>query len=66
MKKYKEKKTGEIWEAIDRQHIKYFESSPNFTEVKEVEDKKQKDNHKKIKQEAEVSSTIDTSNGENK
>lgn len=61
MKKYKEKKTGEIWYAIDRQHIEYFSKNPNFTEVKEVEDKKVKS-----KDETDVSSTTDTSNEENK
>ena len=37
MKQYKEKKTGMIWVAVDKQHIKYFDSNPNFIEVKKEE-----------------------------
>jgi len=37
MKQYKEKKTGMIWVAVDEQHIKYFDSNPNFIEVKKEE-----------------------------
>ena len=61
MKKYKEKKTGRIWYAVDRQHIKYFEENPNFTEVKEkVVDKKPKIT------EAKETTTESTSTEENK
>ncbi len=60
MKKYKEKKTGRIWYAVDRQHIKYFEENPNFTEVKEVVDKKPKTT------EANKSTTETASTEENK
>jgi len=42
MKKYKEKKTGMIWVAVDMQHIKYFDNNPNFIEVREEKFDKKK------------------------
>ena len=51
MKKYKEKKTGMIWVAVDEQHIKYFDSNPNFIEVKEEKFDKKKVVNTNIKKE---------------
>lgn len=62
MKKFKEKETGNIWYAIDKEHINYFEKNPKFIEVKAVEDKRVELKSKKNKKEAQVSSTVDTLN----
>lgn len=61
MKKFKEKKTGLIWYAIDKEHIEYFKNNPKFVEVKAVEDKKVK----KAKTNTQVSSTDDASEENN-
>lgn len=42
MVKFKNKKTKEIWEAFDKEHIKYFKSNPNFEEVKSEDIKLEK------------------------
>lgn len=37
MKKFRNRKTKDIWYAFDKGHIQYFENNPNFLEVKEKE-----------------------------
>lgn len=64
MKNYRDKRTGLIYCAFDRQHIKWFDNNPNYEEIKEekVEDKKPKS--KKNKDKVEESSTFDSLNEE--
>ena len=44
MAKFKEKKTGRVWDITNAEHLKHFRSNPRFEEIKEV--KKVKENKK--------------------
>lgn len=35
MSKFKNKKTGRVWDITNAEHLKHFRSNPRFEEVKE-------------------------------
>lgn len=64
MRKFRNKKTGDIWYAEDKEHIKELSKNPNFKEVKETKEVKkvEADKEESNTEEFESSSTDDTSN----
>lgn len=40
MAKFKNKKTGRVWDITNSEHLKHFRTNPRFVEIKEVKEKK--------------------------
>lgn len=36
MAKFKEEKTGRVWDITNTEHLKHFRANPRFKEIKEV------------------------------
>lgn len=62
MKRFRNKDTGMIWYAQDKEHIKELSKNPNFEEVEETKEVKEVEVDKEEStEESESSSTDDTS-----
>lgn len=48
MAKFKNKKTGRVWDISNAEHLKHFRSNPRFEEVKEKKEQKVEEAPKKI------------------
>jgi hypothetical protein len=46
MAKFREKKTGRVWDITNSEHLKHFRANPRFEEIKEA--KKEAKENKKV------------------
>lgn len=47
MAKFKNKKTGRVWDITNAEHLKHFRSNPRFEEIKDKKENKKVENQPK-------------------